>query len=452
MIRIKRGLDIPIKGAPEQKIDAAQPVRSVAILGRDYVGMKPTMEVSEGDRVKLGQRLFSDKKTEGVIYTSPGTGTVRSINRGKRRIFLSLVIDLDEDESEQETFASYTDEQLSSLKREDIVENLINSGVWTSLRTRPYSRVPDPESRPASVFINAMDSNPLAGDPELVISAQKADFVRGANILAKLSEGKTFICRRNGSLKNLDEEKFGSGVQLEEFDGPHPSGLSGTHIHFLDPVSLNKWVWSIHYQDVIAIGKLFTTGKIWTERVIALAGPQVKNPRLVRTRMGANLEELTTGELEDGENRIISGSVLSGRNAREPENFLGHDHLQVSALLEGRQREFLGYLSPGAKKHSNLGIYISGLFKGRKVDFTTSTNGSERAMVPVGSYETIMPLDILPTQLLRSIIVTDIEQAMDLGVLELAEEDLGLCTYVCPGKYEYGPILRENLTRIEKET
>ncbi len=452
MIKIKRGLDIPIAGAPEQRIDTAKAVKSVAILGRDYVGMKPTMEVQEGDRVKLGQTVFTDKKTDGVVYTAPGTGTVRAINRGVRRIFLSLVIDLDDDQSDQETFDSFSDAELASAERQTIVDNLVRSGVWTALRTRPFSRVPDPSTTPSSIFVNIMDSNPLAADPQVIVQEHAEDFVRGVNILSKLTDGKVFVCRRSGSFNELAQAGFADTVQIEDFDGPHPAGLTGTHIHFLDPVSLNKWVWSINYQDVIAIGKLFSTGQIWTERVVALAGPQVKNPRLLRTRVGANLNELADGELLDGETRLISGSVLAGRNAAEPENYLGRYALQVTALLEGRQRELLGYLSPGLNRHSNMGIYLSRLFRGKKFNFTTNTNGSERAMVPIGSYETIMPLDILPTQLLRALIVSDIESGMNLGVLELDEEDLGLCTYVCPGKYEYGPILRANLTRIEKET
>lgn len=453
MIRIKRGLDLPINGAPEQTIHDAKPVRSVAVLGHDYVGMKPTMEVKEGDKVKLGQTLFTDKKTPGVIYTAPGSGTVTAINRGERRVFLSLVIELDEVAADDAvSFASYDDTALKSLERDKIVENLVNSGLWTALRTRPFSKVPDPQSKPSSLFMNLMDSNPLALDPEVVAREYSQDFVRGVNVLARLTDGKVFLCRREGSFAGLENEAFADNVAVEEFAGVHPAGLTGTHIHFLDPVSLNKWVWSIGFQDVIATGKLFSTGKLWTERFVALGGPQVKQPRLLRTRLGANLSELTEGELETAENRVISGSVLAGRKAGAPEDFLGRYHQQVVVVREGRERPFLGYLSFGAKRHSNLGIYLTSLFKGKKLDMTTSTNGSERAMVPVGTYETVMPLDILPTQLLRSLIVGDIESAMDLGALELEEEDLGLCTYVCPGKYEYGPILRNNLARIEKET
>jgi len=451
MIRIKRGLDLPINGAPEQAIYQAKPVRSVAVLGQDYVGMKPTMEVREGDKVRLGQKIFTDKKTPGVIYTAPGSGTVKAVNRGEQRLFLSVVIELDGNDDDHVTFASYDDAALASLGRDSIVENQVKSGLWTALRTRPFNKVPDPQTTPSALFINLMDSNPLALEPEVVAREHSQDLVRGINLLAKLTEGKVYVCRRAGSFQGLEREAFAGNVQVEDFAGPHPSGLTGTHIHFLHPVSLSRWVWSIGFQDVIAAGKLFSTGKLWTERVVALAGPQVSSPRLIRTRLGANLDELIAGELKDGENRVISGSVLAGRKSQPSVNFLGRYDQQISVVREGRERPLLGYLSPGANRHSNLGIYLSSLFKGKKFDFTTTTNGSERAMVPVGTYETVMPLDILPTQLLRSLIIGDIEAAMNLGALELDEEDLGLCTYVCPGKYEYGPILRDNLTRIEKE-
>ena len=452
MIKITRGLDIPLLGAPEQQITDARRVRSVALLGHDYVGMKPTMAVREGEHVKLGQPLFEDKKTPGVIYTAPGSGVVREINRGDRRVFLSLVIDLDGTNEEQVEFARYDAAQFASLEREKVVANLVSSGLWTALRTRPFSKVPAPDARPHSLFVNAMDTNPLAADPEVVARQSGDDFINGINILSRLTDGTLFVCRRAGSFAGLEDHKFAANVKVETFAGPHPSGLTGTHIHYLDPVSLKKQVWSIDYQDAIAVGKLFSTGRLSVERVIALAGPQVDKPRLLRTRLGASIEELCAGELKAGENRIISGSVLSGRTAHGVENYLGRYHLQLSVLLEGRERVLLGYLSPGTEKHSALGIYLSSLFKGRKFALNTSTNGSPRAMVPVGSYERVMPLDILPTQLLRALIVGDIEVVQSLGGLELDEEDLALCTYVCPGKYEYGPILRDNLTRIEKES
>ena len=443
MIRIKKGLDLPITGSPEQSVSAGGAVTQVALIGPDYVGMKPTMAVQEGDRVKKGQVLFTDKKTEGVQFTAPASGTVKAINRGERRLFLSLVIEVDGDE--EETFASYPVDQLAGLSADQVQDNLVASGLWTTLRTRPYSRVPALGSRPQAIFINAMDTNPLAADPAVVIAGQADAFKQGVLVLSRLTEGKTFVCKAPGS--NIPA----AGVETtEEFAGPHPAGLSGTHIHYLYPAGQSRTVWSIGYQDVIAIGHLFTTGKLYTDRVVALAGPQVNKPRLVTTRVGASLEQLTRGELKSGENRVICGSVFGGRTAEGALAFLGCYHTQVSVLAEGRDRPMLHYLRPGADRFSVMPIYLSKLMN-RIYDFTTTTNGSERAMVPVGTYERIMPLDILPTQLLRALIVEDMESAVTLGALELDEDDLALCTFVCPGKYEYGPILRKNLTRIERE-
>ena len=443
MIQIKKGLDLPITGSPEQSIVDGKAVTQVALLGSDYVGMKPTMAVQAGDKVKKGQVLFTDKKTEGVQYTAPVSGVVKAVNRGERRVFLSLVIDVEGDE--EETFTSYEVSQLASIDPQAIEDNLVASGLWTALRTRPYSKVPELGSRPSALFINAMDTNPLAADPAVIIAEQAEAFKQGVTVLNQLTEGTTFVCKAPGS------DIPTAGVEsTEEFAGPHPAGLPGTHIHFLHAVDENRTVWTIGYQDVIAIGQLFTTGKLNSDRVVALAGPQVTAPKLVRTKVGACLTEMTTGELKEGENRMISGSVFGGRNAKAEEAFLGRFHTQVSVLEEGRDRPMLHYLHPGKDRFSSMPIYISSLMS-KLFSFTTTTNGSERAMVPVGSYERIMPLDILPTQLLRALIVEDMETAIALGALELDEEDLALCTFACPGKYEYGPILRKNLTQIEAE-
>jgi len=450
MIKIRRGLDLPITGGPRQDVGDSNSTRSVAILGRDYIGMKPTMEVRVGDRVKQGQLLFTDKKTPGVRYTAPGAGVVAAINRGEKRMLLSVVIDLDGDEKVQ--FRQFTDQELQSVAVQEIVDVLVESGAWTALRTRPYSKVPEPDRRPRSLFVNAMDTNPLAADPAVILAAAGEDFGRGLRALARLPEHKLFLCKGASPLPDMDGGSIPDNVVVEEFSGPHPAGLSGTHIHFLDPAGPSRESWSINYQDVIAIGRQLASGHLSVERIIALAGPQVEEPRLVATRLGANLQELTVGELLPGENRTISGSVLSGRNARGAEAFLGRYHLQVSLLKEGREREFLGYLSAGVNRHSVMGIYLSGLFRNRRFNYTTTTFGSDRAMVPVGNYEKVMPLDILPTQLLRALIVGDIETAQNLGALELDEEDLALCSYVCAGKYDYGPILRSNLSTIEKES
>ncbi|ALN19988.1 Na(+)-translocating NADH-quinone reductase subunit A [Ectopseudomonas mendocina] len=444
MIKLKHGLDLPITGAPAQRIEAARPVRSVAVIGFDYHGMKPTMEVQVGDRVKLGQLLFTDKKTPGVRYTAPAAGVISAIHRGEKRVLQSVVIDIDGDE--QETFAQYDAGQLEALSDEQVRENLQQSGLWTALRTRPFSKVPALDAVPSSIFVTAIDTHPLAADPAVIIAEHAADFENGLKVLGNLA--KVFLCKADGA--NLPGEKLAK-VQSEAFSGPHPAGLAGTHIHFLDPVSTSKSVWQIGYQDVIAVGKLFTTGQLFVERVVALGGPVAEQPRLLRTRLGASLEELTAGELKPGFNRVISGSVFGGRTAQGAFAFLGRYHNQVSCLSEGNEREMMHYLRAGVNKHSVLNIFVSKLAGAKLFNFTTTTNGSPRAMVPVGNYEAVMPLDILPTQLLRYLIVGDTEMAQKLGCLELDEEDLALCTYVCAGKYEYGPILRDNLTRIEKE-
>lgn len=446
MIKISRGLDIPLEGAPEQKIYDAPEARAVAVLGGDYVGMKPTMTVQVGDRVQCGQILFSCKKTNGVHFTAPASGVVSAINRGAKRVLQSVVIDIEGDDAL--SFGTFTGDEARGLSAEAVREQLLASGQWAALRTRPFSAVPAPDHQPAGIFVTAMDTHPLAADPALVIAEQEDAFSLGLDLLATQTSGSLYVCTAPDSTVPGGSA---SNIQREEFAGPHPAGLSGTHVHLLFGASADRSVWTVNYQDVIAIGRLFLDGRLWTERVVALAGPQVESPRLLRTRLGADLEALVAGQLNAGENRLISGSVLGGRKVSGATAYLGRHHFQVSVLEEGREREFLHYLRLGANKHSSLGIYLSSFFGRKPLPMTTTTNGSERAMVPVGAYERIMPLDILPTQLLRSLIVGDTESAQALGCLELDEEDLALCTYVCPGKYEYGPILRDNLTRIEKE-
>ena len=445
MIKVRRGLDLPISGTPEQVVYNGPAVSQVALVGLDYQGMKPTMAVREGDQVKLGQLLFTDKKNASARYTAPAAGTVAAINRGERRIFQSLVIDIDGDDSE--TFETYSAEQLHTLDRSNVIENLVKSGQWTALRTRPFSKVPAADTMASSIFVTAMDTNPLSADPTVVIDQRREDFTSGLKILARLTDGPVNLCVAPNSIIPGDDI---DGVREIAFSGPHPAGLAGTHIHLVDPVSIGKTVWSIGYQDVIAIGALFTTGCIDVRRVIALAGPQVTQPRLLGTRLGANINQLVIGELKNDENRVISGSVLSGRQAVSEFVFLGRYHSQVSVIQEGRERQFLHYLRAGVNKHSSLPVFVSSLTK-KLFNMTTSTNGSERAMVPVGGYEKVTALDILPIQLLRALIVGDTEMAQKLGCLELDEDDMGLYTYVCVGKYEYGRILRDNLTRIEKE-
>ncbi|AMN50713.1 Na(+)-translocating NADH-quinone reductase subunit A [Psychrobacter sp. P2G3] len=449
MITIKKGLDLPITGEPSREISEHRPAH-VALVGYDYVGMKPTMNVTEGDIVAKGQPVFEDKKRVGVIYTAPAAGKVIAIKRGERRVFESLVIEVDPNGEEVE-FQRYDSQQLADLDSEAVETQLLASGEWTAFRTRPYSRAPDIGARPHAIFVTAMDTNPLAFDPMLLINEQTQAFNDGLAVLSTLSP-KTFVCHHSeANIAPVPHTATNNVTEYHSFAGKHPAGLAGTHIHFLHPISRGVTVWTIGYQDVIAIGKLFTTGRLYTRRLLSLAGPAVKSPHLVATERGADITVLTKGQLAAGENRIISGSVLSGRRLFTNVAYLGRFHNQISVLSEGRERPAFHFFSPGANRFSKLPIYISQFFGGKKYNFTTTSNGSPRAMVPIGVYEEVMPQDYLPTQLLRALIVEDIITAVDLGVLELDEEDLALCTFVSPGKYEFGDILRDNLTRIELE-
>jgi len=444
---IQKGLDLPIAGNPEQAIHDANTVNSVAVLGNEYVGMKPTMLVEEGQQVKLGQALFTDKKIPGVQFTSPGAGTIKAINRGAKRILQSIIIELSGDD--EINFQQYEQSQLASLNRDDVKKNLLESGLWTALRTRPYSKSANPESTPHSIFVTAMDTNPLAADADVIIQASATDYANGLTVLSHLTEGKVFVCQAEGSAV---PSKTPANVEVHTFSGPHPAGLASTHIHTLDPVSAKKEVWQINYQDVIAIGTLFTTGRLSVERIISLAGPLVNKPRLLKTRLGANTEDLVRDEAQHVQSRVISGSVLHGHTATNWAGYLGRFHNQISIIEETEEREFFGWIKPvGKNKFSALNVFISKLMGKKNLNLTTSQNGSPRAMVPVGVFETVMPLDILPTQLLRALVVKDSDAAQALGCLELDEEDLALCSFVCSGKFDYGPILRANLTQIEKE-
>lgn len=444
MIKLKKGLDIPLAGSPKQEITTGNAITTVAVLGEEYVGMRPTMAVEVGDTVKKGQVLFEDKKNPGVKFTAPVAGTIKEINRGAKRVLQSVVIAASGDAAER--FTQYPATELATLTVEQVKQNLVDSGLWVAFRTRPFSQSPAIDSTPKAIFVNVMDTNPLAADPAVVIGADAEAFTQGLTVISRLTEGKTYLTKKAGvAIPTV------SAVTVAEFDGPHPAGLVGTHIHFLDAASSKKVVWHIGYQDVIAIGKLFTTGELNSERVIALAGPVVKNPRLVKTLLGAAVTELTAGELNDGQNRIISGSVLAGTTAHGVHGYVGRFHTQVSVLAEGFDKHFLGWITPGAEKHSVTRAYLGHLSPKKLFSLTTTTNGSSRAMVPIGNYERVMPLDILPTLLLRDMISGDTDGAQTLGCLELDEEDLALCTYVCPGKYDYGTILRNCLTTIQKE-
>lgn len=469
--RLKRGLDLPISGAPSAVVDDAPAPSRVALVAADYPGMKPGMHVQVGDAVRLGQLLFEDKKDPAVRYTAPGSGTIVAIHRGAKRALHSVVVRLDSrdrgDGEDGVSFSAFTGRHPSSLDRAEVRALLLESGLWTSLRGRPFGRVAASAATPRSIFVTALDTEPLAPDLHRAHDGRESDLERGLLALARLTDGPVFLCRAPGSAISAPS---GAQFRVEEFAGPHPAGLAGSHIHLLDPAGRSRLVWYVGLQDVLAIGKLFGTGKLDVRRLVSLAGPSVKNPRHLRTRIGAAVDDLVAAELRSGPSgdgaqvvsphggaklpahRVISGSVLSGRAAHgDATGYLGRYHQQISALPEDVERRFLGWLAPGASEFSVTNLFVSKLTPRKRFALTTSTHGSPRAIVPIGLYEKVVPLDLQPTFLLKALAVGDVERAEELGCLELDEEDLALCTFVCPGKIDHGSHLRSVLTTIEKE-
>lgn len=442
--KLKKGLDLPITGAPAPEIRDGKGIRHAAVLAGDYVDLKPRLLIQEGETVGVGSPLFFHKDQPDVMMTSPVSGKVKSVTRGARRVLISVEIEVDTEAAEPVDFSEVGD----ASTPEGVAKRLCASGLWTSFRTRPYSKVPDPATRPAAIFVTAMDSEPLSADAEVVIADAADAFVKGLEAVASLSDGKTWLCHKTGA--TIPGGDLAS-VDVADFSGPHPAGLAGTHIHFLSGTSSEKPVWTIGYQDVIAIGRLIETGKIDSSRVIALSGPKVTTPSLIRTIAGASIAELTEGEVEtDVPLRMISGSVLSGKLADGPTGYLDRYARQITVIEEDAKQIPLGWIRPMSAMYAVQPVLGSAM-KDKLYALTSNLRGGRRAMVPTGTFEELMPQDYLPTQLLRSLLVMDTDQAQLLGVLELDEEDLGLVGFACPAKYEYGMALRDCLTKIEKE-
>ena len=446
-ITISKGLDIPISGEVTNLEITKYVTKKVAVLGKDYHDLKPTMLVKVGDQVIKGQKLLEDKKIPGLFLVAPISGEVIEINRGERRAFESLVIETNNSDDE-EVFI----ENLSSFNanKENVRDILIESGLWTNLKKRPFSKVPNIDENVDEIFISCLDTSPLSADPEIFIEQNPDDFSKGIEILSLITSKYVHISSKIGSNLFVESEK----VRIYELNSLHPAGNVGTQIHYISPLGRNKSVWTINYQHVCHIGHMFNFGRLSFKKLVSVAGPQVKIPFLLETISGVDLIEILKDKLIEGTNRIISGSVLSGRTAAKNESFLGHFHNQISVLreVEETDRELFNWFRPDLKKHSFLPVFFTKIFeKINPLNFTTSMNGADRAIVPIGVYEDVLPFNIMATQLLKSIVLRDTEEAQDLGILELDEEDLSLATYVCPSKYDYGSILRENLKLIEDE-
>lgn len=449
-----KGLRLPVPGAPGSSIQPGPPVTKVAVTALDYLGIRPRMAVEAGTVVQRGQLLFEDRRNPGVRFTSPASGTVSAVHRGDHRALLSVVIDLDAGEFDNQekvphaVFDAYLEKPPQEMTRDQVRDLLVKSGLWTAFRRRPFDNIPRLDETPHALFVMAVNPHPSAPSPTAILEGRAMDFEMGLVALRQLLPSQlTIVCTNLAdkvSVPTID------GVETHSFGGPFPVGTPGFCMHILSPPSLDRPNWYLALQDVLDVGALFRTGRLSVERVISLAGPEVQKPALLRTRIGACISELTDGRLSLGNVRVLAGSVLDGRETTPAAlDFLGRYHLQISVLKNATDRHLLGWLGPGRNKFSVTRLFLSRLLQGH-LRINTDAHGGRRAMVPMGFFEKVWPFDLLVTPLLRALSAEDDDTALDLGCMELAEEDVAVCTFVCPSKIDYGLALRAALTRIEE--
>ncbi len=446
VIKLNKGLDIPLKGKAEKILVNPDLPDQFALKPIDFPGIRPKMLVHVDDKVKAGTPLFFDKYNPDVLFTSPASGRVVAVNRGERRKILEVVIKAGE-KMEYEDFGKADP---SNLSREDVVKRLLKSGLWPLLRQRPYGIIPKPDDKPRSIFISGFDTAPLAPDYDFIMKDSSGEFQAGINVLSKLTDGIIHL-NINPDYPSPDTYKKARGVQINYFSGPHPAGNTGVQIHHIDPIHKNGTVWYINPQNLLAIGRLFMNGVVDYSRIVALTGSEVLKPRYYKTMMGASISNLVADNLKEGNLRFISGNVLTGK--RIPVNgFIGFYDSHLTVIPEGDHHRFLGWASPGLDRFSASRSFFSWLMPGREYVSDTNYNGGERAFVITGEYEKVLPMDIIPQQLLKAIIVEDIDKMENLGIYEVIDEDLALCEYVCTSKTEVQAILRKGIELMIKET
>ena len=447
-IRIRKGLNIKLKGEAEKVLATPEMPDIFAVKPPDFHGVVPKMTVKVGDTVKAGTVIFYDKNNDRVKFTAPVSGEIASIERGAKRRIMEVRI-LPDREIAYETFKTG---DAGSLSREDIIENMLSSGLWPMIRQRPVSVVADPSVTPKAIFISGFDSNPLAPDYDYILHGNDALFQKGLDIIAKLTDGKVHLTlRADGTADNA--LKGAKNVQVNTISGPHPAGNVGVQIHHIDPINKGDVVWYINPQDVLAVAKLFETGKYDSTRVVAFTGSEAENRKYYKTFIGASVKTIVNGNTTDGNNRIVSGNALSGDQI-PADGFLGFYHHQITILPEGNDPQFFlteGWLAPGFSKLSLSRSFPSWLMPGKKYRLNTNTNGEERAFVVSGQYEKVFPFDIYPVYLLKAIITNDIDKMEQLGIYEVDPEDFALCEYVCTSKIDVQRIVREGLDVVQEE-
>lgn len=445
VVRIKKGLDIPILGEAEKTITEVHS-KTYAIKPIDFVGIFPKLLVNEGDSVKCGSPLFFDKYRPDILFTSPVSGQVEEIRRGAKRVLLEIVIN-DDGKNEKIDFGKIDP---AKYDKREIIDKLLKSGVWPVIRQRPYSIIANPEVDPKAIFISAFDSSPLAPDYDLIVHGHGEQFQAGIDILGRLTSGKIHLSTRagKGASKVFTNSK---GVEFHEFRGPHPAGNVGTQIAHIDPLNKGEVVWFLRPQEVMMIGRLALEGKLNPERVVALTGSEVKNPRYYKTIMGASIEPMVKDNLVTEDLRFISGNPLTGTKI-EKDGYVGFYDSQITVLPEGDYYELFGWAAPRLNKFSTSHSYFSWLMPKKKYRLDTNMNGGERAYVMTGDFEKVFAWDIYPMQLIKSILVEDIDEMEQLGIYEVDEEDFALCEFIDSSKTDIQKIIRDGLELMRKET
>lgn len=446
--KITKGHDIRILGRAEKAIVDGGAAKRVALQPIEFQGIRPRLNVDVGQKVKLGTELFHDKAHPEIRFVAPGGGTIVAVSRGARRVLTEIILELDGDE-EAEELQSFEVGAIAQCTREQIVEALLLGGVWPLLKQRPFGRVPIPTDAPKSIFVQGMDTAPLALDPNVVLEGEDEAFQAGLDGLSRLTDGAVHLCVEDGA-ELASALANARGVETHRFSGKHPAGNPGTHIHFIDPVQSGETVWHLKAVEVLDMGRLLLTGRHPTERVVALVGGCVDEPQYVRTRVGVSMRDLTEGRVTRENIRYISGTVLNGASVGKG-GFVRFADRTVHLLQEGGPRHFLSWASLGADKYTASRAFPSGVVPRGDQDFDTRLHGGPRAIVDIGQYDAVMPLNVMPVPLIKSLIAGDLEEAEKLGMLELVEEDLALCTFVCPSVIDFGEILRKGLDLYEKE-
>lgn len=450
VISTSRGYDILLEGEPKSKSVMDAYVTTYAILPPNFIGLSPIPKVTVevGDNVKAGDILFFDKKRPEIKYVAPVSGEVIEINRGAKRSIAEVVILADK----ELVYRSYDVPDPDNASREDLVAFLLESGAWPLLRQRPYNTVPDHDEVPRDVYISTFDSAPLAPDMDIVVDGREAAFQKGLDVLGKLTAGKVYLGLDARDKEQAPHTAFAeaTGVEKYYFSGKHPIGNVGVQLHNTRPIGGDDVVWTPGVQDVITLGALFTEKKFMAERVVALVGSELKEPKYVRTYQGARIKELVDGNLTSEKVRLISGDVLSGQKVAE-DSYLNFYSQQLTVIEEGDYYELFGWLLPIDPRPSISGTFPNFLFPGLKFKGDTNTHGERRAFVKTGDYERVLPMDIYPQQLMKSIMVADIERMEGLGIKELVEEDVALCEFVCVSKQPLQQILRQGLDKMREE-